>query len=200
MAIEFVLFLKRYYTEKQIVKLFIEDMQDVKEYKNRLNNWRDTLRMLQTKNAFNSLDEHFLKVQLTTKRLHDEIVRVFHIVSYELDSKESFEYEEVYLSACGTYKDLEFKLPSTVKELSLWAKMLHNCMLGYSRRIHEQRSIIYGVFRATELLYAVELNGFRVVQAKAMSNRNISDDDMRIIRDWKQNVLAKHGNSSLIAI
>ena len=188
-AIEFVLFLKRYYTEKQIVKLFIEDMQDVKEYKNRLNNWRDTLRMLQTKNAFNSLDEHFLKVQLTTKRLHDEIVRVFHIVSYELDSKESFEYEEVYLSACGTYKDLEFKLPSTVKELSLWAKMLHNCMLGYSRRIHEQRSIIYGVFRAEELLYAVELNGFKIVQAKAVSNNTVPTEDMKIINGWKNNSL-----------
>ncbi len=66
-AVEFILFLKRHYTEKQIVRLFIEDMQDVKEYKNRLNNWRDTLRMLQTRTAFKSLEEHFSKVKLTTK-------------------------------------------------------------------------------------------------------------------------------------
>jgi len=188
-AIEFILFLKRHYTEKQIVKLFLEDMQDVKEYKNRLNNWRDTLRMLQTRNAFSSLEEHFSKVKLTTKKLHDEIVRVFHIVSYELDAKESFEYDEIYLSACSTYKELEFKLPLTVKELSLWAKMLHNCMFGYSRSIHEQRSIIYGVFRAEELLYAVELNGFRIVQAKAVSNNTIPAEDMSIINGWKNNSL-----------
>jgi len=188
-AIEFIQFLKRYYTEKQIVKLFVEDMQDIKAYKNRLNNWRDTLRMLQTRNAFNSLEEHFSKVKLTTKKLHDEIVRVFHIVSYELDAKESFEYDEIYLSACSTYKELEFRLPSTVKELSLWAKMLHNCMFGYSRSIHEQRSIIYGVFRAEELLYAVELNGFRIVQAKAVSNNTIPAEDMSIINGWKNNSL-----------
>ena len=188
-AIEFIQFLKQYYTEKQIVRLFIEDMQDVKEYKNRLNNWRDTLRMLQTRNAFGSLEEHFSKVKLTTKKLHDEIVRVFHIVSYELDARESFEYEEVYLSACCTYKKLEFRLPLTVKELSLWAKMLHNCMFGYSRRIHEQRSIIYGVFREEELLYAVELNGFRILQAKAVSNNSVPVEDMNVINGWKNNIL-----------
>lgn len=190
-AIKFILFLKRHYTEKQIVKLFIEDMQDVKEYKNRLNNWRDTLRMLQTRNAFNSLQEYFSKVKLTTKKLHDEIVRVFHIVSYELDAKESFEYDDIYLSACSTCRDLEFKLPSTVKELSLWAKMLHNCMFGYSRSIHEQRSIIYGVFREKELLYAVELNWFRIVQVKGVFNGVIPDGDMSIIRSWQNNDFMK---------
>ena len=184
-AIEFILFLKRHYSEKQIIKLFVEDMQDVKEHRNKLSNWRDTLRMLQTPNAFRSLEEHFSKVKLTTKKLHDEIVRVFHIVSYELDSKEIFEYDEMYLSACSIYGELEFKLPSTVQELSLWAKMLHNCMFGYSRRIHQQQSIIYGVFRAEELLYAVELNGLTVVQAKAVSNNAVPDDDMTIIKKWK---------------
>ena len=164
-------------------------MQDEKEHKNRLNNWRDTLRMIQTRNAFNSLEEHFSKVKLTTKKLHDEIVRVFHILSYELDAKENFEYDAIYLSACSTYKELEFRLPSTVKELSLWAKMLHNCMFGYSRSIHEQRSIIYGVFRVEELLYAVELNGFRIVQAKAVSNRIVPTEDMNIINSWKSNKL-----------
>ncbi len=190
-AIEFILFLKRYYTEKQIVKLFIQDLQDEKEYKNRLSSWRDTLRMLHSLNAFSSLQEHFLKVKLTTKKLHDEIVRVFHIISYELDAKESFEYKDIYLSACSTCKDLEFKLPSTVKELSLWAKILHNCMFGYSRRIHQQQSIIYGVFRADELLYAVELAEFKIVQAKAVLNNVVPDEDMKIIKNWKNNSLFK---------
>jgi len=188
-AVKFIFFLKQHYTEKQIVKLFIEDMQDEKEYKNRLANWRDTLRMLQTRNAFNSLEEHFSKVKLTTKSLHDEMIRVFHILAYELDTKESFEYDEIYLSACGTYEELEFRLPLTVKELSLWAKILHNCMFGYSRSIHEQRSIIYGVFKAEELLYAVELNAYKIVQAKAVSNQAVTINDMKIIKDWQKNTL-----------
>lgn len=185
LAITFILFLKRYYTEKQIVKLFVENIQDIKEYKLRLNHWEDTLRMLQTMNAFNALEEHFSKVKLTTKKLHDEIVRVFHIVSYELDAKENFEYDEVYESACSTYKELEFKLPLTVAELSLWSKILHNCMFGYSRRIHQQRSIIYGVFKENELLYAIELNGFHIVQSRAVSNGRVPSDDMSMIDAWK---------------
>jgi hypothetical protein len=185
-AIEFILFLKQHYTEKQIVKLFVEDIQNKKEYKNRLNNWRDTLRILRTRNSFKYLEEHFSKVKLTTKKLHDEIIRVFHIVSYELDAKENFEYDKKYLSACKKYEDLEFRLPATVKELSLWAKILHNCMFGYSRRIYEQQSVIYGIFRAEELLYAVELNEFRIVQAKAIFNKDIPSDDMSTINSWQK--------------
>lgn len=190
-AIEFILFLKKYYIERQIAKLFIEGMQGVYQYESGLNengldDWRDTLRMLQTPNAFNSLEKHFSKVKLTTKKLHDEIVRIFQLVSYELDTKEIFEYNKKYISACGTYEELEFKLPSTVKELSLWAKILHNCMFGYSKRIHQQQSIIYGVFRAKKLLYAVELNGSRIVQAKATSNMIVPHSDMARIEYWQE--------------
>jgi len=188
-AIEFILFLKQHYTEKQIVKLFVEDMQDDKEYKTRLNSWRDTLQMIKTKDAFSALNNHFSKVKLTVKKLHDEIVRVFHLVSYELDAKESFEYEGVYLSACTSYENLDFRLPKTVKELSFWSKILHNCMFGYSRKIHEKKSIIYGVFRKEELLYAVEVNDFKIVQAKAVSNNSIPIEDMKIINSWKNNSL-----------
>jgi hypothetical protein len=183
-AIEFILFLKGHYTEKQIGKLFIKDMQDVKEYKSRINNWIDTLRMLQRVNIFNALKKHFIKTKLTTKKLHDEILRVSHIVTYELDSKEIFDYDKKYLSACSIYEELEFKLPSTVKELSLWAKSLHNCMFGYSRKIHQQSSIIYGVFRAEELLYAVELRNLKIIQAKAVSNSVVPSEDIKIINNW----------------
>ena len=188
-AIEFIQFLKKRYTEKQIVRLFVEEMQDIKEHSKVLHNWRDTLRMLQTRNAFEYLERHFVKVKLTSKKLHDEIVRVFHIVSYQLDSKESFEYDEKYLSARGRYKELEFRLPQTVKELSLWATVLHNCMFGYSGRIHRRQSVIYGAFKDEELLYAVEVSGFAIVQAKANFNGVVPDGDMGVIRGWKSDRL-----------
>lgn len=188
-GVEFILFLKRYYSEKQIVKLFIEDIQNAQKYKTRLLYWRDTLRMLYSVDAFISLEEHFTKVKLSAKKLHDEIIRVFHIVSYELDAKEVFEYSDIYLSACGLYEGLEFRLPLTVNELSIWAKILHNCMLGYTRRIHQKQSVIYGVFRANELLYAVELNGFKIVQAKAVFNARVTDGDMRVVDGWKNHSL-----------
>ena len=188
-AIEFIQFLQKYYTQKQIVKLFVEEMQDAKKYKDALNNWRDTLRMAQAHNVFEALEQHFIKVKLTSKNLHDEIVRVSHILSYELDSKEYFTYDVKYSFACIAYKELEFKLPQTVHELSLWAKTLHNCMFGYSRRIHQEQSIIYGVFKEEELLYAVEFNGLNIVQAKANWNGVVPDDDMKIIREWQKSHL-----------
>ncbi len=183
-AIEFIRFLKNHYTEKQIVRLFIEEIQGGVDYQDKLLNWRDALRMVQTQNDFSALQNHFTKVKLTTKNLHDEIIRVFQIVSYELDAKENFEYAEKYLSACAVHKGLEFRLPSTVKELSTWAKTLHNCMFGYSKTIHQGRSIIYGVFKADELLYAIEVRNSRIIQSKAAYNGSVPADDMRVIKEW----------------
>ena len=188
-AIELIKFLKNHYIEKQIVNLFTKDIQAIDAYKERLLLFRDTLSMLDVHNATVSLEQHFMKVKLTAKKLHDEIIRVFHIVSYELDAKEEFEYDPIYLSACQEYEGLEFRLPLTVKELSLWAKLLHNCMFGYIKRIHQHKSIIYGIFKDDELLYAIELNGFRLVQARGVSNSVVPSIRMNVINGWKSNIL-----------
>ena len=188
-AIILINFLKNHYTEKQIVNLFTKDIQDVNGYKEKLLFFRDALNMINVHNAICSLEQHFMKVKLTAKKLHDEIVRVYHIVSYELDAKEEFEYDQIYLSACQEYEGLEFRLPLTVKELSLWAKLLHNCMFGYTKRIHQHNSIIYGIFENDELLYAIELNGFRLVQAKGVSNSMVLDKVVNVINSWKSNIL-----------
>lgn len=188
-AIEFITFLKQHYTEKQIVKLFINDINTY--------HWRDTMLMLQTKDATNYLNKHFIKVKLTSKKLHDEIVRVFQIVSFELETKENFDYDNVYLSACTLYENLEFKLPSTVQELSVWAKKLHNCMFGYAKRIHQEKSIIYGVFKEKELFYAIEIKGFKITQAKAFSNTNIAYEDMQLIQKWQNNNLILNGHRAV---
>ena len=188
-AIELIKFLKNHYTEKQIVNLFAKDMQDTDAYKSRLRLFRDTLDMLDVHHTMASLEKHFMKVKLTTTNLHDEIIRVSHIVSYELDAKEKFEYDPIYLSACQEHQGLEFRLPLTVKELSIWAKTLHNCMFGYSKRIHQQKSIIYGIFKKDELMYAIELNGFKIVQAKGIFNFAIPDKVMNVIDSWISNIL-----------
>jgi len=184
-AIELLRFLKRYYTEKQIVNLFTKDIQNIDAYKERLLLFRDTISLLNPRNTIASFEKHFMKVKLTTRKLHDEFVRVFHILSYELGAKEEFEYNQIYLSACQEYGGFEFRLPLTVKELSLWAKQLHNCMFGYSKRIHQHKSIIYGMFKDNELLYAIELHGFRVVQAKGISNTTMPDSVMNVVNAWR---------------
>jgi len=186
-SIEFLSFLKDYYSEKQIVKLFAINIQDTKTYKHRLGEWSDTLRLVNEINDFGVIQEHFIKVKLTAKKLHDEIIRVSHLVSYILDAKEEFEYKDIYLNACTTYKGLSFNLPKTVQELSLWARTLHNCMLGYKTSIHTNNSVIYGVFENGELLYAIRLKGFQIVEAKASCNRLILEDVNDIVNEWKLN-------------
>ena len=188
-AIVLINFLKNHYTEKQIINLFTKDIEDTNGYKEKLLLFRDTLNMIDAHNAIGSLEKHFMKVKLTAKKLHDEMVRVYHIVSYELDAKEEFEYDQIYLSACQEYEGLEFRLPLTVKELSLWAKTLHSCMFGYAKRIHQHNSIIYGIFENDELMYAIELNGFGVVQAKGVSNSMVPDKVVNVINSWRSNIL-----------
>jgi len=179
-GINFLYFLKGYYTERQLVKFFIHDLQNIEERRY----WRDTLQMLQTENATHAWQNHFLKVKLTPKKLHDEIIRIFHIASYELQNKEKFEYQKKYITACKTYQGFQFQLPQTVAELSLWSQLLHNCMFGYSQKIHQQRSVIYGVFQNDDLLYAVELRNTYIVQARAIFNHSISGQHRTIIQNW----------------
>ena len=184
-AIVFLDFLKKYYTEKQIINFFTMHIQDTKNYKQRLDLWRDTLRLVNEINRLDTIEEHFFKVKLTTKKLHDEIVRVSHIVSYILDVKEEFTYDEKYLLASLTYKGFTFKLPKTVQELSLWAKTLHNCMLGYKSSIHTNNSIIYGVFQNDELVFALRLKGEDIAEAKGSCNSTVPKNIYKIFKEWQ---------------
>ncbi len=183
-ALNFMQFLKRHYTQKQITNCFMKEFGNLRKYKAALQHLTDTLRMFQTRGILEILDQHFIKVKLTTRALHNEVARISHIASYALQSKEMFDYDERYTQACKKVDDLEFKLPVSVMELGFWARMLRNCMFGYSRRIHLQTSIIYGVFRDDELLYGVEIQNLQITQAKAMMNAKVLEDDMKIIQKW----------------
>jgi hypothetical protein len=61
-------------------------------------------------------------------------------------------------------------------------------MFSYSQKIHQQSSVIYGVFNKEELFYAVELKGFEILQAKGISNTDVPEEDMAIIRGWNKNI------------
>ena len=94
---------------------------------------------------------------------------------------------ETYICSCG-HTDFITKHPEQ-KLKYICIECENTKFYGYSIRIHQQQSIIYGVFRAEELLYAIELNGFRIVQAKAVSNNVVPSEDMSIINGWKNNSL-----------
>lgn len=188
-GVVFIEFLKKYYTKKQITEFFITHIQDIKNYKQRVQDWQDILRMVENSTMLNELENHFVKPKLKTNLLHDELIRVSHIVTHKMEGKEVFDYSSLHVEAQGKYKNLEFKLPKTIHELYKWSKKLNNCMFGYSADIHLQKSVIYGVFKDVKLLYAIEIQDAKIVQAKANSNMSVNSCDMETIREWNKSHL-----------
>jgi len=134
LAIDFINYLKQHYSEKQVLRLFLK-FREESYFKNNILDWRDSLRLVDTENGFTTLDKYFTKVKLTANDLHNELIRVFNMQRFELEAQEELVYQDKYLDACRSYKDLEFKLPHTMQELHLWAQKLHNCMFGYANNI-----------------------------------------------------------------
>jgi len=97
-----------------------------------------------------------------------------------------FHYEKSLLMTQCTYDDMIFKLPVSAYELSLWSKLLHNCMFSYAENIERGSSIIFAVFKKEKLCYALELSEGKIMQAKAVSNQSIPQEDMKKIRAWYQ--------------
>ena len=190
-AIEFIEFLKLHYSEKQIVKLFLVEMQDDKTKRQALINWRDTLRLIQSPDSFEYLGQFFQKVKLNTKSLHDEVTRVSHLAAFDRGDHSTLSYKSYQNLVEVMIEDLEFRLPKDTVALSEWAKELHNCMFGYVNTIKTGRSIIYGVFRENELLYAVEVKEMRIAQALGKFNRKIEEVDMNIIKKWHNDFYIK---------
>jgi hypothetical protein len=179
-------FLKEHYTEKQIAKLFV---QELSLYKKKRQYWEDILRMIQKDNAFSELEQYFFKHKLTVENLHDEIIRVLHIAEFSSWNNSVFHYEKSLLMTQGKYDDMIFKLPVSAYELSLWSKLLHNCMFAYAENIERGSSIIFAVFKKEKLCYALELSEGKIMQAKAVSNQSIPQEDMKRIRAWYQKYL-----------
>ena len=185
-VIDFIDFLKRFYTEKQIVSLFMK-FNNKSFYQNNLSNLRDILRLVDSHEGFEPMYQNFSKVKLSINNLHNETIRVYNLAKFEFEQQENFEYLDKHKDTTGKYGGLDFLLPKTVHELHLWAQKLNNCMSGYANSIKRGQSVIYGVFRENVLCYAVELKREKVVQALGRFNNKIEDDDMQVIKDWHNN-------------
>jgi len=182
-SMKLIQFLKTFYNEKQISRLFIEQMQ--KYPHSSLRFWSDTVGMLQTAEDLIYIQQHFVKVKLTLRNLHDKFVEIFNLKRYEDNYKSVFTYTDQELRAQTTVNDLEFRLPENSGQLYQWARYLHNCMFSYKSKIQNKLSTIYGVFRDDTLLYAIEIQNNKIVQAYGKYNSDIKDDkDTDSILKW----------------
>lgn len=174
-VIWFIMFLKKYYSEKQISTFLLE-------VKNELSLWQDILALIPDHKS--DIKRYFRKIKLNVLSLHNEII--FTTLKGENQKRYhvNFVYEQQYNYACVKYTDMEFRLPYTGEILALWGYRLHNCLSGYLQRIKHRYTTVYGVFRNDVLLYAVEITDGVIHQMSGKYNVPIISKDAEIIKGW----------------
>ena len=172
----FIEFLKGYYTEKQIVKLFLNYNSDADELL-----FRDTINELHIN--IDIIKQFFNKVPCKINTLHDEFVRCVR-KNRGITYNKQLSYSEEYLKPCVDNNSYSVKLPKSGKDLYEWADTLHNCMSSYFNWIHNGETIIYGFFINNLLSFAVEIRNNNIVQYSAKYNKKLNDYEQKILKDW----------------
>lgn len=174
----FILFLKKTYSEKEIVKYLLQ----IELYSSV---WRDTL--LFVPGYKHAMKKYFKKVKLTVPNIHDEIVKCAHYIENKVLDTTIFLYEEYeYESTICLEGGLEFVLPRTGLMLREWGYTLQNCLEGYIDPIHKRHTTVYGVFKDGHLTYAIEIVDREIVQMSGKHNSYISSAlDIDIILEWE---------------
>ncbi len=173
----FIKFLKQHYSEKQILKFFMDYDGDTQEYL-----FRDIVSDL----AFNfeAIDGGFKKTACKMRDVHDEFVRCVSEERYKHIYKKSLFYPKKELKPCVSTGSYSVRLPHSGKELFEWAEELHNCMSGYFDWIARGETIIYGFFQNGTLLFAVEIQNGRMVQYSAKRNAKLNEDELKLLEKW----------------
>ena len=174
---EFILFLKAYYTETQILRFLSSKQLD-----NRPFLFQDMLNeFVVTKESLSAI---FQKVACKPVVLHDEFVRCARIERYKYISQKNLPYSSEKIKPCIWIENYQIRVPLTGQQLFEWAEYLHNCMAGYFDMIVRQETIIYCFFKDKYLEFAVEISDEQIVQASGKYNRELIPEENMIIQRW----------------
>ena len=176
-VISLIVFLKKHYTEKQILKLFSE-----LEYALDDSLFIDMLRELSY--ADGVIRNKFKKVACKLVNIHDEFVRCSKEERFRGMHEQKLQYSKNASESCVRVQDYEVRLPCTGQELYDWSESLDNCMAGYFDSINYGDTIIYGFFKDDTLAFAVEISDREIVQASGKRNRKLSIDEQTLLSKW----------------
>ncbi len=182
---EFVEFLKKYYTQKQILTLFasLDFYEMAYIFDDMLNEFNTSKEMLK---------ESFHKVACKPVAFHDEFVQcALHKHHKEIYTK-TLSYTKIREKPCIEIEGYEVRLPKNGKELVNWAKSLHNCMAGYFYGISNDFSTIYCFFQNEEICFAVEISDGKIIQARGKYNRGLTKEESEIVQKWYERTLINH--------
>ncbi len=170
-------FLKNFYLEKQILRLFNRD-----EFTNNPRLFYDLV--WEYNESKNIIQKNFKKVPCSTTALHNEFIRCTKYERYKEIQNKVLIYSKHDLKACKEIDTYSVKLPKNGGELFYWAENLHNCMASYFQRINTEKTIIYGFFKEDSLIFAVEISNRSIVQASAKYNATLSIKEREVMQKW----------------
>jgi len=180
---------------KMLFKIYRNNAKKVKNYFLSVNyehlttrTLSDTYNMLKKDNLYIYITQNNIKLPTNPTKLHDEVVKIYNQVSSALLKNETFIYSKYQLDSIKEFKGLSFILPKNKLDLLEYAKILSNCAYSYANKIKRGYSIIYFIFKEKKLLYAIEIKGQSIIQAKAKYNQEINKDDRSIINQWFSNI------------
>ncbi|NBL00165.1 MAG: hypothetical protein EOM50_19570 [Erysipelotrichia bacterium] len=110
-----------------------------------------------------------------------------------------FSYEAYELAPCIDTEFLNVRVPESTWDLYVWADTMHNCLVGYTKRILSKESLIYGFFEGKKLVFVVELQHNRIVQARSKCNHDLPSRHNDFLRAWFKRFFSKAGTDDLLA-
>ena len=174
----FIIFLKPYYSEKQIAKFFEIDVKKDRAF----HMLRDTFDMLMYDSEM--ISEYFQKVRCTIPALHNEFSHCQTQNKLEQIDEYLFVYTEEELERCIYLHGYKVQLPKSNIELFDWGETLHNCLLNYTNTVKRRLSVIYGFYSDDELIFAVEIKNNCIVQSSSKYNAERDTEEKFLLHDW----------------
>ena len=171
----FINFLKRDYTEKQILRLFTKDDFNTGIGRDMISEFSYDMGIIEIK---------FRKVPCKVEALHDEFVRCSKEERYRYMQNQKLSYSKAEMKPCIETNSYQVKLPKTGKELFDWADALQNCMAGYFDMIKNHGTTIYAFFQEDVLLFAVEICDNEVIQASGKYNADLTLRENEMLTKW----------------
>ncbi|DAB34039.1 MAG TPA: hypothetical protein CFH82_07440 [Sulfurospirillum sp. UBA12182] len=181
---EFIYFLKKYYTEKQILQFF----KSVKEVDGLI--YQDTIGIYRYLNNSVWLTD-FQKVKCRLLPIHNEINRIYNKEVEDSIKDIVFTYSKNEKRLVSKIDDYEIKLPQNGPELKEWGDTLHNCLITYASTIEDKISCIYAFYNKKKIEFAVEIQAGRIIQQSSFYNQKLTKKQQIILKKWRVKYLNK---------
>lgn len=178
----FFTFLTSHFDEKRIAHL-------LKQFSQEEDYWLiDTIELLNDISYFEKHENiHFQEnnpLRANYKEVHDYVVHIHSFLYKKTLSHQTFTYTHKELAPCIQTEIYSVNVPYTRLELLEWGEKMHNCLAGYDRAILSKNKLIYGFFKEDELIFAIEMQEHKIVQAKSKYNTELLSVEKDFLNSW----------------